>query len=162
MYNKTTYLGRLTKDLELKETNSGTAVIYFTLAVQRSYKNAQGTYDADFINCVAYDRVAENMAKFLVKGSRVLVEGEMNTWNTKGDDGNYTYHYINKVNNATFLDTREDREQLRKENSANEGGYGASNPNRSRNDYNHQRQQQNVEKVYQEAPKVASEDDLPF
>ena len=161
MYNKTIYVGRLVQDIELRQTGKGTPVTYFTLAVQRNYKNANGEYDADFISCVAYDRVAENMARFLVKGSRVLVEGETNAWSTKREDGTYENHFMNKVNNVTFLDTREDREQLRKENKFNDGGYGSTNPN-----------YEESAKVYKErievkpepkiTPDMITDEELPF
>ena len=79
MMNKTYLIGRLTKDPELKHTANGIASLRFTLAVNRTLTSAKGEKTADFINCIAWRTQAENMAKFLKKGSQVLVEGQ-NQW----------------------------------------------------------------------------------
>ena len=59
--NITALVGRLTKDPELRYTQSGTAVCEFTLAVTRDFKNAQGDYDSDFIRCIVWRKSAENL-----------------------------------------------------------------------------------------------------
>ena len=62
--NKAILVGRLTKDPELKTTAGGVNVCSFTIAVNRRFKNAEGNYDADFINCVAWRQQAELLAKY--------------------------------------------------------------------------------------------------
>ena len=63
--NKVILIGRVTKDIELKTTASGKSVASFTLAVNRERKNADGNYEADFINCVAYGQQAETIGKYI-------------------------------------------------------------------------------------------------
>lgn len=78
MLNNITLVGRLTKNPELHTTNSGSSVCNFTLAVTDSYKNPDGTESVSFIPCVAFNGVADKMAKYLTKGSRVGLTGRIN------------------------------------------------------------------------------------
>lgn len=77
MINNVVLTGRLTKDVELKYYNGEKSVCYFTIAVNRNYKNANGEYDADFINCKAYRNTAEYLAKYCNKGDLVGVVGSI-------------------------------------------------------------------------------------
>lgn len=77
MINNVVLTGRLTKDVELKYYNGEKSVCYFTIAVNRNYKNANGEYDADFINCKAYRNAAEYLAKYVNKGDLVAVVGSI-------------------------------------------------------------------------------------
>lgn len=70
-------IGNLTKDPEFKTTNSNTAYVNFTLAVQRPFANAQGEREADFINCVAWDKKAEFITKYANKGDKLSVVGHI-------------------------------------------------------------------------------------
>ncbi len=83
--NKAILVGRLTRDPELKTTGSGTSVCSFTVAVNRRFKNAEGNYDADFINCVAWRQQAEFLAKYFAKGSMVGLVGSIQTRNYEKD-----------------------------------------------------------------------------
>lgn len=67
--NRVILVGRITKDPELKQTNSNIPYVQFTLAVNRSYKNANGERQADFISCVAWRQTAELIAKHVSKGT---------------------------------------------------------------------------------------------
>lgn len=77
--NKAILVGRLTRDAELRTTGSGTSVCSFTLAVNRRFKNADGNYDADFINCVAWRAQAEFISKHFKKGDMFGVVGNLQT-----------------------------------------------------------------------------------
>lgn len=77
--NKSVLIGRLTKDVELKTTQSGVSVCSFTLAVNRRFKNSEGKYDADFINCVAWRQQAEFICKCFTKGSMLALCGSIQT-----------------------------------------------------------------------------------
>ena len=68
MLNNCVIIGRITKDPELKKTQSGVSFIRFTLAVNRSFKDDSGETQADFINCIAWRAQAENLAKYMRKG----------------------------------------------------------------------------------------------
>ena len=86
MLNKSTLMGRLTRDPELKTTASGISVVSFSLAVESDYKNPQtGEKDVDFIDCVAWRNTAEYTAKYFSKGRMAIVEGKLKTryWEDK-------------------------------------------------------------------------------
>lgn len=85
--NKIILMGRLTKDPEVKYTNTGKAVAQFTLAVNRPIKNAEGNYEADFINIVAWNQTAEVVGNYVQKGQRLLVEGRLQIRNYTAQDG---------------------------------------------------------------------------
>ena len=104
--NKVFLIGRLTRDPEMRTTPSGVATTSFSIAVQRNYANAQGDREADFINCVAWRKQAENIAKYCTKGSQVAVDGRIQTRNYDAQDG--TKRYVTEViaDNVTFLGSR--------------------------------------------------------
>jgi len=87
--NNVTLVGRLTKDIELKKTQSNKSYVQFTLAVGRRFKN-EGGPEADFINCVAWNQVAEFLGKYAMKGNICSVEGRIQTRSYE-KDGNKTY-----------------------------------------------------------------------
>ncbi len=94
MINRVVLVGRLTRDPELRKTNSGASVVSFTVACDRRFKT-QGQPDADFISCVAWNKVADLMAQYLHKGSLVGVEGRIQTRNY--DDANGRRVYVTEV-----------------------------------------------------------------
>lgn len=96
--NKTILLGRITQDLELKQTPNGVSVLAFTVAVDRNSKDKQ----TDFINCVAWRQTAEFIAKYFGKGRMIAVEGQLRT--RTYDDKNGVKHYVTEVyvDNASF------------------------------------------------------------
>ncbi len=71
MLNQTVLVGRIVRDPELRETESGNKVTNLTLAVPRSYKNSNGEYDTDFIPCVLWRGVAENVTEYCHKGDLI-------------------------------------------------------------------------------------------
>lgn len=89
--NKTILIGNLTKDAEISNTTSGVAVSKFTIAVKRDYKNANGEYETDFINCVAWRKLAENVSKYLTKGKKIAVIGSIQTRSYDAQDGSKRY-----------------------------------------------------------------------
>lgn len=92
--NKVILLGRLTRDPELKTTPNGVAVCSFGMAVNRRYKNAEGGYDADFINCVAWRQTGEFVSKYFTKGRMIAVCGSLQTRNYEKDGRR---HYVTEV-----------------------------------------------------------------
>lgn len=87
MLNRIVLIGRLTKDSDLKYTPNGVAVCNFTLAVDRTFKNANGEREADFINCVVYRQLAELCANYLSKGKIAAVDGRLQIRSYDGQDG---------------------------------------------------------------------------
>jgi single-strand DNA-binding protein len=88
MLNSVTLMGRLTRDPELKHTQSGTAVVSFTLAVDRDFKSADGTKETDFIDCVAWRNTAEFVGKYFAKGDAAAVSGRLQIRPYTDKDGN--------------------------------------------------------------------------
>lgn len=110
MINRAVLTGRLTKDLELRYTQSGAANGTFTLAVNRQFTNQQGQREADFINCVIWRKSAENFASFTHKGSLVGVEGRIQTRNYENQQGQRVYVTEVVVENFALLEPRSQNE----------------------------------------------------
>ena len=89
--NKTILLGRVTNELELKQTPKGVSVLAFTVAVDRNTKDKQ----TDFISCVAWRQTAEFISKYFGKGRMIAVEGQLRT--RTFDDKNGVKHYVTEV-----------------------------------------------------------------
>lgn len=87
MINRIVLVGRLTRDPELKNTNSGLPVCSFTIAVDNRQKNQDGTRGTSFIPCTVFDNTASNMTKFLKKGALVGVEGRLTQRSFTRQDG---------------------------------------------------------------------------
>lgn len=85
MLNQTVLVGRLVKDPELKETETGNKMTHITLAVPRSYKNVDGEYDTDFISCVLWKGIAENAVEYCHKGDLVGIKGRLQSRNIETD-----------------------------------------------------------------------------
>lgn len=105
-------MGRITRDLELRHTQSGTAVCQFCVAVTRSFKDANGEYQSDFIDCVAWRNSAEFVTKYFSKGAMIALDGELQTRNYTDKDGNKRKATEVLVSGAAF--TGEKREAAAK------------------------------------------------
>ena len=104
--NKAILIGRLTKDPELRTTPTGRNVCQFAIAVNRTYASASGEREADFINCVVWDKQAENLAKYQKKGNQIAVEGRIQTRNYDDKDGKRVYVTEILASNISFLDAK--------------------------------------------------------
>ena len=89
--NKFILMGRLTKDVEMRQTPNGIAVARFAIAVNRRFKNANGEYDVDFINCIAWRKTGEFISRYFQKGSMIAVVGSIQTRSWDGNDGKKQY-----------------------------------------------------------------------
>jgi len=101
--NKVILIGNLTRDPEKKSTPNGVSTTTFSVAVQRNYKNAAGGYDADFINCVAWRSTADFIAQYFSKGSKICVEGSIQTRSYDDKNGNKRYATEVVVDKAEFV-----------------------------------------------------------
>ena len=106
MINNVTLVGRLTKDVELKYTPANQAVVQFTLAVNRTFKNANGERESDFINCVIWRQSAENFANFVKKGALVGITGRIQTRNYENAQGQRVYVTEVIAENFQMLESR--------------------------------------------------------
>ena len=94
--------GRAAKEIELKFTGNGTAVASGTIAVQRNFKNANGEYEADFINFVAWRKTAELMAEYIKKGEHFGITGRMQVRHYENNEGKRVYVTEVVVNDFDF------------------------------------------------------------
>ena len=104
--NKVTLVGRLTRDVESRTTESGKAMARFSVAVNRRFKNAEGNYDADFINCICYDKTAEFIGKYFSKGSAIGIVGRIQTGSYTNKDGAKVYTTDVVAEDAEFVESK--------------------------------------------------------
>lgn len=106
--NNVSLVGRLTKDPELRSVSDGRAVVNVNIAINRTFTNANGEREADFIPVVVWNRQAENLAKYCSKGSQVAVTGRIQTRSYDHSDG--TKRYVTEVlaESITFLTSKND------------------------------------------------------
>ena len=109
--NKVIIIGRNVKDIEIKTTPSGTSVAEFTIAVNRSFKNANGERESDFFNCIAFSKLAETISRYVKKGDQVGVEGRLQTRNYTNKDGKKVYVTEIIVENVEFLQSKKEQNQ---------------------------------------------------
>ncbi|WP_101512092.1 single-stranded DNA-binding protein [Lacticaseibacillus paracasei] len=107
MLNSVALTGRLTKDVDLRYTQSGTAVGSFTIAVDRQFRSANGERETDFINCAIWRKSAENFANFTHKGSLVGIEGHIQTRTYDNAQGQRVFVTEVIVENFALLEPRQ-------------------------------------------------------
>lgn len=146
MINRTTLTGRLTKDVELRYTQSGTAVATFTLAVNRQFTNSEGEREADFILCQIWRKSAENFANFTHKGSLVGIDGRIQTRSYDNNKGERVYVTEVVVENFSLLEPKNEN--------------GNSNENQSNISNNQSNMTDPFKKNSQDVD--IKDDDLPF
>lgn len=158
MINRAVLTGRLTKDPELRTTQSGLSVVSFNLAVDRPYKDNNGNYGADFISCVIWRKTAENFCNFTSKGSLVGIDGRIQTRNYQDNDGKKVYVTEIVVDNFALLESKKDRQNNNTGSYANnnkgtysKGNNGANYDNNSQDPFNGSGDTIDI-----------SDDDLPF
>lgn len=105
MINRVVLVGRLTKDPVLRKTAAGTSITSFTVACNRRFKQ-DGQPDADFINTVAWNKVADNVAKYTQKGSLVGVEGRIQTRSYDDQQGKRVYVTEIVAESVQFLESK--------------------------------------------------------
>ena len=127
MLNKIFIMGRLTRDPELRRTQTGTAVASFTLAVDRDFKDKQtGEQATDFIDCVAWRQTAEFASRYLTKGRIAVVEGRLQIRDWTDKEGNKRRSAEVVADNVYFGDSKRDGSSGGQERySSGDGGYSA-------------------------------------
>lgn len=116
--NNCSFIGRITKDIDLTTTNSGISVAKFSIAVDRKFKNEASEKVTDFFNIVVWRGLAENIAKYCHKGSKVFISGELQNRNWEADDGTKRYATEIIANECEFLDSKS--KETDNENTTNE------------------------------------------
>ncbi|MEE1107117.1 single-stranded DNA-binding protein [Macrococcoides canis] len=172
MLNRVVLVGRLTKDPEYRVTTSGVSVATFTLAVNRTFTNAQGERQADFINCVVFRKQAENVNNFLHKGSLAGVDGRLQSRSYDNQEGRRVYVTEVVCDSVQFLEPK-NANQSRSNNpsddysSYDQGSYGQAqgqnqNYQASNNQQSNTSAPSNNPFANATGPIDISDDDLPF
>jgi len=108
MLNQTVIVGRLVRDPELFETENGNKVTNITLAVPRSYKNSNGEYDTDFVNCVLWKGIAESATEYCHKGDLLGIKGRLQTRTVTVDEDNKKYITEVIAEKVTYLSSKKE------------------------------------------------------
>ena len=108
MLNQTVIVGRLVRYPELFETENGNKVTNITLAVPRSYKNSNGEYDTDFVNCVLWKGIAENASEYCHKGDLLGIKGRLQTRTVEIDEENKKYITEVIAEKVTYLSSKKE------------------------------------------------------
>ncbi len=110
--NSVALVGRLVRENELRYStgDNATAILKNSIAVQRKFKNAEGNYDADFINITAFGKSAEFIANYFTKGSMIGINGRIQTGSYVNKDGVKVYTTDVVVENAEFVSGKKDSE----------------------------------------------------
>nr|DAX84761.1 MAG TPA: Single strand binding protein [Caudoviricetes sp.] len=106
MLNQIVLVGRLVQDAEIKELENGNRLCYINLAVPRSWKNADGIYETDFINCIVWNNIADNVKEYCKKGDLLGIKGRIQT--KQEENKNIIEIVAEKV---TFLYSRKETEE---------------------------------------------------
>ena len=159
MINRGVLTGRLTKDAELRTTQSGLSVATFTLAVNRHSKTKG---DADFINCVIWRKAAENFCNFTSKGSLVGIDGRIQTRSYENKSGQKVYVTEIVVDSFSLLESKKDR--LANNNGANSNNNGFSNTTTNTNYISNSSNDSKAPDPFAESGDSIdiTDDDLPF
>ncbi|MGE7623574.1 single-stranded DNA-binding protein [Viridibacillus sp. NPDC096237] len=163
MINRAILVGRLTKDPELRYSQSGVAVARFTLAVNRTFKDVDGEKQADFINIVVWRKQAENTANFLKKGSLAGIEGRIQTGSYEGQDGKRIYTTEVVADSVQFLEPRGVQDSSNGQSNTNAQSQQQNAPQGQYGTNNQQQTQVNDEPFSQANGQIQVDDsDLPF
>ncbi|WP_017722690.1 single-stranded DNA-binding protein [Staphylococcus xylosus] len=130
MINRVILVGRLTKDPEFRTTPSGVNIANFTLAVNRTFTNAQGEREADFINVVVFRKQAENVNNYLFKGHLAGVDGRMQSRSYENKEGQRVFVTEVVADSVQFLEPKNNGQA----NNISKGQQTGTNNQRSSND----------------------------
>jgi single-strand DNA-binding protein len=110
MLNQIVLVGRLTRNIKVNKSENGKKIANISLAIPRSFKNMEGTYDTDFIDCVAFENIAENTASYCSKGDIVGVKGRVQS-RVVEKEGKKEYLMDIVAEKVTFLSSRKKEEE---------------------------------------------------
>ncbi|MBQ6323588.1 MAG: single-stranded DNA-binding protein [Bacilli bacterium] len=109
MLNQIILVGRLTRNITINKSEKGNKVATISLAIPRSFKNSDGVYDTDFIDCVAFDNIAENTGEYCSKGDIIGVKGRVQSRVVEAEDKK---EYLMEIiaEKVTFLSSKKEEE----------------------------------------------------
>lgn len=150
MLNRVIIMGRITKELEIRQSQSGTAVLRFTVAVDRPQKN--GEKSADFISCIAFGQTAEFIGRYFGKGRMIAIEGNIHTGSYE-KDGRTIYTFEVFVERVSFTGEKSEN---------NSGFSGGNNQGYSNTNNNYNSPQGAPQSGYSDYEDVISDSGIPF
>ncbi|MDK9852270.1 single-stranded DNA-binding protein [Staphylococcus equorum] len=173
MINRVVLVGRLTKDPEYRTTPSGVSVATFTLAVNRTFTNAQGEREADFINCVVFRKQADNVNNYLFKGSLAGVDGRIQSRSYENQEGRRIFVTEVVCDSVQFLEPKNQNQRHAQEGNNNFQNFGGqqsgqntssyqNNNNNNNNNSSNKNNQSDNPFANANGPIDISDDDLPF
>ena len=152
MINTAVLTGRLTRDPELRVSQSDVQVCNFTLAVNRPFKGRNGENQADFINCVAFRKQAELIKQYMSKGSLLGIEGRQQSRSYENKEGQRVFVTETVVEKITFLESNKNNNTSNNQSNYGQGNYNqGNNQNNNNNPFNNSNDNVNI-----------TPDDLPF
>ena len=154
MINRVVLVGRITRDPEIQQTNSGIPYVRFSVACNRPFKKQNGERQADFINCVAWRQQADFMKNYVHKGNMVGVEGRIQTNNYQDANGNNRQAFDIFVESVTNLEPQSRNDSYQPQ-PPFESGFQPANSNYNQNPSPQLETNSSTEFE-------VSEDDLPF
>lgn len=156
MINNVVLVGRLTRDPELRKTQSGTSVLSFTCAVNRKFQSQDQT--ADFVNCVAWNQTADFLARYATKGALVGVEGRIQTRNYEDKTGNRVYVTEVVCDSVQLLESKAEAERRQSTGGTSQGYNQFDN----QQGYYEDKGSVDIEEEFGGPTLDISSDDLPF
>ena len=163
MINRVVLMGRITQELELKQTPSGVSALNFVVAVDRSFVKQGEDRQADFISCVAWRQQAEFITRYFGKGRMIALEGQLRTRNY--EDKNGSKHYVTEVyvDNVSFTgETKQGQQQSQTNALAASEQYGPEYEYRSAAPAPKQDTQSYARDPALEAEGIISDNGVPF
>lgn len=153
--NSVVLVGRLARDVEIKQTAGGGAMATFTIAINRNYKNNNNEYDTDFINCVAFNHSANYLNKYCSKGQLIGITGQLQINIKKDNMGNNTYFTNVVCNNVS---------SFKQDNNTDYNNYNANYQSIANNNQQTQAEQRAQNRnvyAFVDLPEI-DDNDLPF
>lgn len=136
MLNRVVLVGRLTKDPEFRTTPNGVSVTTFTIAVNRTFTNAQGEREADFINCVTFRKQADNVNNYLSKGSLAGVDGRIQSRSYENQDGKRVFVTEVVCDSVQFLEPKNNNQSNNQPQQQSGQAQSGNNPFNNDNNVN--------------------------
>ncbi len=160
MINNIVLVGRTTKAMELKQSSGGSAYVQFILAVNRTFKDGNGEQQADFITCVAWNKTAETLSKYVQKGALIGVEGRLQVRSYEKDGGRQWVSEV-VINRFTFLESKKSATSESGMIGNNQQNMSSGNPSYSSHTANYQSPFQTATVMAGKGIKTV-DDDFPF
>ena len=161
MINNIVLVGRTTKDMELKQSSGGSAYVQFILAVNRTFKDGNGEQQADCITCIAWNKTAGTLARYVSKGALIGVEGRLQVRSYEKDGCRQWVSEV-VINRFTFLESKKGANSESGTIENYQQNIGSGNPSHSSHASNYQSPFETATVRAGRGMASVSDDDFPF